>query len=240
MTLTSLAGKCIAITRPRSQSAELANELGNHGALPLVISMIEITDPSDEGFAFEHAMKNISQYEWVVCTSANGSQRVAPYIANDTSRPKLAAVGDATAAGFQQEVDFVPSQATGQTLASEFPLTNGKVLLVQAEKTSGDVAKILRQHGVVVVDEVVAYQTVIRKLETEEIQQLLAADAIVFASGSAIRSFVSQCGARNHGAIVVIGEPTHLVAKELGVNVSAVATASTAQSIAHALGGVFR
>jgi uroporphyrinogen-III synthase len=239
MTLTSLAGKRIAITRPRSQSAELANELGNHGALPLVISLIEITDPSDEGFAFEHAMKNISQYEWVVCTSANGSHRVAPYIAKDTSRPKLAAVGDATAAGFQQEVDFVSSQATGQTLASEFPLTNGKVLLVQAEKTSGDVAKTLRQRGVV-VDEVVAYQTVIRKLETEELQQLLAADAIVIASGSAIRSFVSQCGARNHGAIVVIGEPTHLVAKELGVNVSAVATAPTAQSIAHALGGVFR
>ena len=239
MTLTSLAGKCIAITRPRSQSAELANELGNHGALQLVISLIEITDPSDEGFAFEHAMKNISQYEWVVCTSANGSQRVAPYIAKDTSRPKLAAVGDATAAGFQQEFGFVPSQATGHTLAGVFPVTKGKGLLVQAEKTSGDVAKTLRQHGVV-VDEVVAYQTVIRKLETEEIQQLLAADAIVFASGSAIRSFVSQCGARNHGAIVVIGEPTHLVAKELEVNVSAVATASTVQSIAHALGGVFR
>ncbi len=113
------------------------------------------------------------------------------------------------------------------------------MLLVQAEKTSGDVATTLRQRGVV-VDEVAAYQTVIRKLETEEIEQLLAADAVVFASGSAIRSFVSQCGARYHGAIVVIGEPTHLAAKELGVNVSAVATAPTAQSIAHALSGVFR
>ena len=38
MTLTSLAGKCIAITRPRSQSAELSNEHGNHGALQLEIS----------------------------------------------------------------------------------------------------------------------------------------------------------------------------------------------------------
>jgi uroporphyrinogen-III synthase len=239
MTQTSLAGKRIAITRPRGQSAELANELSNHGALPLVIPLIEISDPSDEGFAFEHAMKNISQYEWVVCTSANGSHRVAPYIAKDASRPKLAAVGDATAAGFQQEVDFVPSQATGQTLASEFPLTNGKVLLVQAEKTSGDVAKTLRQCGFV-IDEVAAYQTVIRKLATEESEQLLTADAIVFASGSAVRSFVSQCGARSHGAIVVIGEPTRLVAQELGVDVSAVATAPTAQSITHALGGVFR
>lgn len=239
MTVMSLAGKRIAVTRPRNQSAELAQELGNHGVSPIVIPLIEISDPSDEGFAFEYAMKNISQYQWVVYTSANGSHRVAPYIAKDASRPMLAAVGSATATGFQQEVDFVPSQATGHTLASELPLSNGKVLLIQAEKTSGDVVETLRQRGVV-VDEVVAYQTVIRKLETEEIEQLLTADAIVFASGSAVRSFVGQCGARYHGAIVVIGEPTHLVAKELGVIVSAVASAPTAQSIAHALGGVFR
>jgi uroporphyrinogen-III synthase len=239
MTLISLAGKRIAITRPRGQSAELSQELGNHGALPLVIPLIEITDPSDEGFAFEQAMKNISQYEWVVCTSANGSHRVAPYIGKDASRPKLAAVGSATGSGFLQDVDFVPSQATGQTLANEFPLTKGKVLLVQAQETSGDVAQTLRQRGCV-VDEVTAYQTVIRNLETEEFEQLLSADAVVFASGSAVRSFVRQCGTRYHGAIVVIGEPTRLVAKELGVSVSAVATAPTTQSITHALGGVFR
>lgn len=49
MTVMSLAGKRIAVTRPRNQSAELAQELGNHGVSPIVIPLIEISDPSDEG-----------------------------------------------------------------------------------------------------------------------------------------------------------------------------------------------
>lgn len=72
MTLTSLAGKRIAITRPRVQSFELANELSNHGALPLVIPLIEITEPSDEGFTFAHCG---GSHEWF-CLSEIGRAHV--------------------------------------------------------------------------------------------------------------------------------------------------------------------
>jgi uroporphyrinogen-III synthase len=92
MTEKTFLGKRIVITRPRAQSKELQRALEDSGAKCSLVPLIDIAQPDDEGFAFEQAMRNVSEYEWVVCTSANGASRVAPYLSNSANRPKLAAV----------------------------------------------------------------------------------------------------------------------------------------------------
>jgi uroporphyrinogen-III synthase len=238
MTDNTFSGKRIVITRPRAQSKELQHSLEDSGAVCAVIPLIEIAQPDDEGFAFEQAMRNLSEYEWVVCTSANGASRVAPYLSNGALRPKLAAVGSATALAFARDVEFVPSSATGVLLAEEFPVTSGKVLVVQAQETSGDVVRILRDRNMD-VDGVAAYKTAHCLLTDSQVAEIQTADAVLVASGSAVRSWCKQAGPEVNGKVVAIGDPTQRVAAECGMTISAVAREASTAGVVAALAGVF-
>lgn len=238
MTDNTFSGKRIVITRPRAQSKELQHFLEKSGAACVVIPLIDIAQPDDEGFAFEQAMRNLRNYEWVVCTSANGASRVAPYLSNSATRPKLAAVGSATALAFVRAVEFVPSSATGALLAEEFPVTTGKVLVVQAQETSGDVVRILRDRNMD-VDGVAAYKTVHCSLTDSQIAEIQSADAVLVASGSAVRSWCKQAGPEVNGKVIAIGEPTQRVAAEYGMTISAVAREASTAGVVAALAGVF-
>lgn len=238
MTEKTFLGKRIVITRPRAQSKELQRALEDSGAKCSLVPLIDIAQPDDEGFAFEQAMRNVSEYEWVVCTSANGASRVAPYLSNSANRPKLAAVGGATALAFARDVDFVPSSATGVLLAEEFPLTSGKILVVQAQETSGDVVRILQDRNMT-VDGVAAYKTVHCLLTASQIAEIQSADAVLVASGSAVRSWCKQAGPNVNGKVIAIGEPTQRVAAECGMSISAVAREASTAGVVAALAGVF-
>ena len=238
MTEKTFSGKRIVITRPRAQSKELQRALEDSGAKCSLVPLIDIAQPDDEGFAFEQAMRNVSEYEWVVCTSANGASRVAPYLSNSANRPKLAAVGSATALAFARDVDFVPSSATGVLLAKELPVTSGKILVVQAQETSGDVVRILQDRNMN-VDGVAAYKTAHCLLTDSQIAEIQSADAVLFASGSAVRSWCEQAVPKVNGKVVAIGEPTQQVAAECGMSISAVAREASTAGVVAALAGVF-
>lgn len=234
----SFSGKRIVVTRPHAQSKELQRAIEDSGAICVVVPLIEIMQPDDEGFAFEQAMRNVSDFEWVVCTSANGASRVAPYLSHGATSPKFAAVGSATALAFAREVDFVPSSANGKSLAEELPMALGKVLVVQAQETSGEVARILRDRNMH-VDEVAAYKTEQCLLSDEQIGEIRSADAVLVASGSAVRSWCVQAGPQVNGKVIAIGEPTQRVATEYGMTVSAVAREASTAGVVAALAGVF-
>ena len=238
MTNTAFSGKSIVVTRPRAQSKELQHALDDAGAVCAVIPLIDIAQPDDEGFAFEQAMRNLSAYEWVVCTSANGASRVAPYLSNSAKRPRLAAVGSATAHAFARDVEFVPSSATGVLLATEFPATTGKILVVQAQETSGDVVRILHDRNMD-VDGVAAYKTTQCLLTASQIAEIQSADAVLVASGSAVRSWCKQAGPNVNGKVIAIGEPTQRIAVECGMSISAVAREASTAGVVAALAGVF-
>ena len=238
MTDTAFSGKRIVITRPQAQSKELQHAIEDAGAVCVIIPLIDIAQPDDEGFAFEQAMRNLSDYEWVVCTSANGASRVAPYLSNSAKRPRLAAVGGATAHAFARDVEFVPSSATGALLAEEFPVTSGKVLVVQAQETSGDVVRILQDRNMN-VDGVAAYRTVHCALTELQVGEIQKADAVLFASGSAVRSWCKQATPAVNGKVVVIGEPTQRVAADCAMTISAVAQDASTAGVVAVLAGVF-
>ena len=238
MTGAAFSGKRIVVTRPQAQSKELQHALEDAGAVCVIIPLINIAQPDDEGFAFEQAMRNLSAYEWVVCTSANGASRVAPYLSNSAKRPRLAAVGSATAHAFSRDVEFVPSNATGVLLATEFPATTGKVLVVQAQETSGEVVRILQDRNMN-VDGVAAYKTNQCLLTASQIAEIQSADAVLVASSSAVRSWCKQAGPHVNGKVIAIGEPTQRVAAECGMSISGVAREASTAGVVAALAGVF-
>jgi uroporphyrinogen-III synthase len=235
---STFSGKRIVVTRPRAQAKELQRALEERGAKCVVVPLIEISQPDDEGFAFEQAMRNVSEYEWVICTSANGATRVAPYLSTGATGPKLAAVGGATAHAFARDVDFIPSSANGKSLAEELPMSSGKVLVVQAQETSGEVVRILRDRNMR-VDDVAAYKTEHCLLTDVQVGEIRTADAVLVASGSAVRSWCAQAGPQVNGKVVAIGEPTQRVAAECGMTISAVSREASTTGVVAALAGVF-
>ncbi len=235
---STFSGKCIVVTRPRAQSKELQRALEERGAKCVVVPLIQISQPNDEGFGFEQAMRNVSEYEWVICTSANGASRVAPYLSRGATSPKLAAVGDATALAFARFVDFVPSSANGKSLAEELPKSTGKVLVVQAQETSGEVVRILRDRNMH-IDEVAAYKTEQCLLTDIQIGEIRSADAVLLASGSAVRSWCAQAGPQLNGKVVAIGKPTQRAAAECGMTISVVSREASTAGVVAALAGVF-
>ncbi len=66
-----LLGKRILVTRPRHQAGELAGRLEELGAVVSLLPTVEIREPADWG-PVDRALDNLSQYQWLVFTSANG------------------------------------------------------------------------------------------------------------------------------------------------------------------------
>lgn len=234
----ALAGKRIVVTRSANQSLTLVELLLQRGAQPLQMPLIEICAPSDGGVALRHALTELDTFDWVVVTSANGAAAVADELYNCVRRPLIAAIGEATNKALGTIADLVPSSARGDVLAAEFPIGSGRVLLAQAEVTDGVVGATLKLRGWNVT-EVAAYQTRSVRPEPEVLSRALAADALVFASGSAVRSWVQSAGTRTPPIVVAIGHSTAAVSDSVGIRVTAVATEPTPTCVLDTLADIF-
>ncbi|MHB1130201.1 MAG: uroporphyrinogen-III synthase [Ilumatobacteraceae bacterium] len=234
----ALVGKRIVITRPANQSLTLIELLRQRGAQPLQMPLIEICAPSDGGVALRHALTELDTFDWVVVTSANGAAAVADELHNCVRRPRIAAIGEATNKALGTIADLVPSSARGDVLAAEFPIGSGRVLLAQAEVTDGVVGATLELRGWNVT-EVAAYQTRSVRPEPEVLSRALAADALVLASGSAVRSWVQSAGTRTPPIVVAIGQSTAAVSDSVGIRVTAVAAEPTPTCVLDTLADIF-
>ncbi len=237
MSGNSLSGKRIVITRAQQQSAALVELLMRAGAVPIALPLVQIVAPSDGGAGLGAALSELQTFEWLVVTSANGALRVRDALANCSPRPLVAVVGEATNIALGGIADFVPTQASGVSLALEFGRGVGRVLVAQAEQTDGVVGAALRRSGWQVT-EVAAYKTLALRPEAQLLTLASSADAIIFASGSAARSWAAT-GAASPGVVVAIGEKTARVARSVGVSVTAVAAEPTPACILATLQDIF-
>lgn len=156
---------------------------------------------------------------------------------------KVAAIGPGTAEALSSggvRIDLVPSQFVAESMAEEFPsptdddrgtgagtaATPGdspsqRVLLVRAQVARDVIPERLSQMGWQ-VDIVEAYRTVPATFERSQIEALREADAITFASASAVRNVISAVGAAELGsvAIVTIGPITSAQVAAHGLEVA--------------------
>ena len=232
-----LAGRRVVVTRPPEQAQPLAGRLDSLGARVELVPLVTI-EPLEDNSELEAAVRDLSSYDWLVLSSANGVAAVAVALAGaPLAGPRVAAVGPATAAAVAAlgtEVDFVPeTYAAAEIGAGLGPLEDARVLLPQASGAPPDLAAELRSRGAK-VDAIPAYRTVGTEPTPVEVAALRVADAVVLASGSAARSLAAQGGA-GAALLACIGPRTASVAREVGLPVGLVADEATAEGIIQAL-----
>jgi uroporphyrinogen-III synthase len=251
----ALAGRRIVVTRARAAGEQLATRLRDLGAIPLIRPLIAIAPP-DDLTPLDAALRELRQFEWLVCTSANAVAALHERLQalglpkEPPSTVRVGAVGSATAAAFRANgwrVDNLPATYTAAGLAEAFgDLTGQRVLFPASAIARPTLAEGLRARGAT-VEMVTAYRTVILPLEPGE--PLVAAlqddaiNAVTLTSPSTVRGFLPFLAAsgreRHSPALVCVGPTTADAAREAGLTVSAIATEQDASGLIAALCALF-
>ncbi len=200
---TNLSGKKIVVTRTRAQASALVEMLEDRAADVIEIPTIKILPPEDK-IEFSECVAAAHTYDWLVFTSPNGVERFfeAFYSAYKDARSigglSIAAVGKSTANKINEyrfAVDLMPEKFVAEelvkTFANEVNIENLTILWVHGDEAREVVSEGLSALGAI-VDECIAYKTVPetedptggKKRFTKE-----GADAVTFASGSAVEHF---------------------------------------------------
>jgi len=201
----------IVVTRSREQSGDLVQLLAERGYEVDVCPLIEISLLGDDPI-------DVSGYDWVVITSANGAAELRRRMVGTPRR--VAAIGRATADVFG-EVDLIPETATQEGLLAELPRPAGRVLFAGAEGARRLIVETLG------ADFLPLYTT--RELRPANVP---SGDLAVVASPSAARALASlEAGL----PVVSIGPETTRAAEAAGLTVLAEATRHDAAGIAAAV-----
>ena len=189
------------VTRPAEQAPALVAELEAQDFEAVVVPLIAIEPLSDDPI-------DVSGYEWVVVTSANGARELARRVSGAPAH--VAAVGPGTAAALEQAgvaPDLVADVHTQEGLVAALGAPAGRVLFVAAEGARSFLPDSLG------ADVLPAYRTV-----QLEVASLPAVDVALLASASAARAY-ARAGGR--GPAISIGPQTTAAARDVGVEVVA-------------------
>ena len=209
-----LTGRTIAVTRARPQASALATRLRELGASVVEAPAIRI-EP------IEARLPDLTGYDLVVLTSPNGVRRLFELVrdARDLAGVRVAAIGPGTAAALRAgglAADVEPARAVSEGLVEALEGTDvRRVLLVRAEEGRDVLPEALREAGAE-VEILPVYRTAAEPLPPTDRDAALAADDLVFASGSAARAFHTAAGTLDGPRIVSIGPATSDVIRALG------------------------
>jgi uroporphyrinogen-III synthase len=187
----------VVVTRPLDQAGELARMLEDAGYEPVLCPLIEIVSLGDEPI-------DVSGYDWVVVTSANGAAELRRRMQGTPGH--VAAIGPATAAAFGV-VDLVPDVSTQEGLLAQLPRPAGRVLFAAAR---GARQLLVRELG---ADFLPLYET--RELTPSPPP---VGDVALLASPSAARALAAATVAL---PVVSIGPETTRAAEAAGLTVLA-------------------
>jgi uroporphyrinogen-III synthase len=219
-----------------AQNESLRRLLEARGARVVEVPLIAVVEPDDEGRERDEVLQRFEDFDWIVVTSPNGADRVAPFLsaahaAGDAKRfPLLAAVGEATARSVGTPVALCAEPARSDVLAQQFPEGSGSVLVVQGNLADNQLSDDIEAKGWTVT-RVVAYRTVHLRPTKEMMLPALSADVLLLASGSAATAWFDAFGASTPPYVVAMGPSTAKVAVNLGLEVSAIASEQTLDSL---------
>jgi len=202
-----LFGKRIVVTRARSQSGKLKALLEKAGADVMELPLIQVVPEVDKQIASE-VFAGLGSYEWIVFTSLNGVREFFDLFLRgfkdlrSLGPARIACVGKATAEELERlhlQVDLVPDKATAEDLAKALidtdSLDSANVLVVTGNRNRDVLVEMLEAVGHAIVDGLQVYATDFTNLEGDPSAERFCregADAIVFASSSAVDSYLEQ------------------------------------------------
>lgn len=249
-----LFGKRVLVTRSRHQASVLSSLLAEHGAEPIEMPTIA-TAEMPHYWDLDRAITNLSDYQWVILTSANGVEaffnrvRAQGMDAREFKGIKLCAIGPATAAALAKcglMADFTPPVYTVEGIIAGFKdkdIRGSRILIPRAELADGGLVERLSDMGAY-VEQISAYRVVPATDDAAVARgkQLLSEgkiDIVTFASSSTVRNLVAFLDDKGKclesTTIACIGPVTAATARELGLRVDIVAQESTVPGLIDAI-----
>ncbi|BET68568.1 uroporphyrinogen-III C-methyltransferase [Opitutales bacterium ASA1] len=250
-----LLGRRIVVTRNREKAGELSGRLERLGATVLELPLVSIRPKVDREVCGE-VFTEIGTYDWLVFSSANGVRCFFDlfFAAFKDVRAlgvmRIAAVGEATARAIRDlhlEVEIVPERAVAEDLASALvetgSLDSAKVLVVTGN-LGRDVLVRKLEEARAIVDRFPVYENLPTDLSDDAVARDFrehGADAVLFTSSSAAKSFADQQASLELTAGAVrplvgsIGPITSATLRELEFGVDFEAEKSTLDSLVAAV-----
>jgi uroporphyrinogen-III synthase len=242
-----LHGKRILVTRPRAQATDLCERLSAQGATPIVFPTIEIAPLQDYG-VLDHAIRDLSSYQWIIFTSVNGVEAFWDRLAivgaglalAHLATQRIAAIGPATAGALRSHgaaATLIPDEYIAEAIVDGIGDVRGqRILLPRADIAREALAIELAKRGAI-VDEIAAYRTLPAQPDPIGLAELRrGVDVITFTSSSTVRNFVALAGREIGQALIAcIGPITASTARELGLRVDVMATEYTMDGLVAAL-----
>jgi uroporphyrinogen III methyltransferase/synthase len=248
-----LLGKRILVTRPRHQAGELAARLEELGAVVSLLPTVEVREAADWG-PVDRALGNLSHYQWLVFTSANGVDALIRRLRQNgrdlraLGSLRLAVIGPATADALRRyhlEPDLVPPVYDSETLSSvlKAQAAGQRVLLARADRGRDvlreQLANVAEVEQIAVYSQVDAVEPGSESLEALREGQI---DFITLTSSNIVRSLVRvldgtvlQLLRSGRVQLVSISPVTSATIRELDLPVAAEARESTAEGVVQAL-----
>ena len=249
-----LFGKTIVITRARAQASGLVKELAALGARCIEIPTIKIVPPVDNA-PLEHAIEQITEYEWVVLTSVNGVKHFFDTLfdmgkdVRVLGHLKFACIGPVTKQTLKEYgivSDILPSTYQAESVLEAFADTDikgKKVLLPRAKKARTILPEELTRMGAK-VDEVVSYETILDDSQKSELLGMLEnqeIDMVTFTSSSTVSNFMTLLEGMDSSALLEpvsfasIGPITSDTAAGLGLTIDIEAAEFTIPGLVDAI-----
>ncbi|MBI3886255.1 MAG: uroporphyrinogen-III synthase [Opitutae bacterium] len=204
-----LSGRRVVITRPREQSLEWRLKFESLGATVIELPLIQVSKDVNLQTLAE-VFQELGGYEWIIFTSVNGVRFFFEEFTRvfDDIRAfglmRIAVVGEATAAAVREKhlrVELQPKKASAaelaQLLIERESMDSAKVLVVTGNRNREELVTKL-EAARAIVDCLPVYKTEETDLATDPVAgdfRLHGADAILFASPSAVQSFFDQAAA---------------------------------------------
>ncbi len=250
-----LFGRRVAITRTRDQNSELREKLETLGAEVLELPLITISKDVDK-HALVEILSELGSYDWIVFTSANGVRFFFEEFfkgfedVRSLGLLRFACIGKTTAREIEKhriKVECMPGAATGESLAGALietgSLDSAKVIVVTGNLNRDALVKKLEAANAI-VDRLPLYKTERTDLANDPVAddfRQRGADAILFASSSAVQSFAKHADTlqlapdARRPLLGSIGEKTSETMHELGMELDFEADKPSLDSLIAAL-----
>ena len=242
-----LAGKRIAVTRPRSAGRELQRRLLAAGAIPISLPMIRIASIED-ACELDEAIGRLADYQWIVFNSIHAVRafrKRLEALAKDArclAGCRVAAIGCTTAkelARLGLRADVLPKRHTAAELARairDSGLAQGsRVLVPRGDLGGADICRELRSAGAIVED-TIAYRTEDATPSHPVLEEVRrGVDAILFFSPSAVRRFAALALPVGDAVIGCVGPATASAVADAGLPVGFTAEQHSAAGVFEAL-----
>jgi len=253
-----LSGVRVLVGRARHQAGALSDGLRELGANVIEIPFIEIRPPRSYK-PLDTALKNISDYDWLILTSVNGVEAVfermekLQFTNTALKNLNIAAIGPATKKAIEKrglKVNVVPEEYVAESVVKSLrdQVKGQHVLLARAKVARDVIPRELRKLGAG-VDVVEAYETVIPKSSRVKLRSALnnlerRPNVITFTSSSTVRNFCALLGKMPphalHGIkLASIGPVTSATLRELDLQVNIEAEQYTIPGLIEAIAKSF-